>query len=37
MTGSDAYIAGLTMFLVRTRSLSVAAAVSCIFLRTLGG
>ncbi|MEU2110101.1 MFS transporter [Streptomyces sp. NPDC019507] len=37
MTGSGAYIAGLTVFLVQTRSVSVAAAAACIFVSTLGG
>ncbi|MCX5054608.1 MULTISPECIES: MFS transporter [unclassified Streptomyces] len=37
MTGSGAYIAGLTLFLVRTRGISAAAAAICILVGTLGG
>ncbi|MER6452730.1 MFS transporter [Streptomyces sp900105245] len=37
MTGSGAYIAGLTVFLVKTRDVSVAAAAACILVSTLGG
>ncbi|WP_406399105.1 MFS transporter [Streptomyces sp. NBC_00879] len=37
MTGSGAYIAGLTVFLVQTRSVSAAAAAVCILVSTLGG
>ncbi|MFJ3932829.1 MFS transporter [Streptomyces sp. NPDC090029] len=37
MTGSGAYIAGLTVFLVQTRSVSVAATAACILVSTLGG
>ena len=37
MTGSGAYIAGLTVFLVQTRNASAAAAAACILVGTLGG
>ncbi|MET9647667.1 MFS transporter [Streptomyces syringium] len=37
MTGSGAYGAGLTVFLVQTRSVSAVAAAGCILVSTLGG
>ncbi|MFD7168979.1 MFS transporter [Streptomyces violascens] len=37
MTGSGAYITGLTVFLVYTRGISASAAAVCILIGTLGG
>ncbi|MFG3024960.1 MFS transporter [Streptomyces sp. NPDC048254] len=37
MSGSGAYIAGLTVFLVQTRDVSAAVAAACILVSTLGG
>lgn len=37
MVGSGAYVAGLTVFLVQTRSVSAAVAAACILVSTLGG
>ncbi len=37
MAGSGAYVAGLTVFLVQTRSVSAAVAAACILISTLGG
>ncbi|MFJ8928007.1 MFS transporter [Streptomyces sp. NPDC102364] len=37
MTGSGAYIASLTIFLVQSRNVTAAAAAACILVGTLGG